>query len=482
MPNATWPVYPRLTARDPSRYTASNGSTLERWVAVAVTRAATDAWEDAPAIALAGAKAAEQAAQLSQSLHLCGIRDTHRALLIEAKVALEAALSIDALTAQSQSSHDSAWLAACRETLAGVYASFARDARYGAGQLSRAAQRAPSVADCEDGWERVAEIVRGAEDVAERAGTLVSERDAPALHEFVDETQRSAQAARVIVESRNHAYTFHANPSFSFGEGWYAAAAATLERISLQIEPGQKHSAAAERFLVGAGLGEQLSAYRPRPRANKALPLIVADAFRRDPIAARARVRAAFLAPSEVVPLVHEWLRARLPVLKGPTVLVWNRQCRHDPHRNSAYDELVVLCRLAHHANLCPILIGDGIGERPLPSETVDLTLFWKEPLFQGTDMRRAQLELFEHLRNEFHLVGQVGVTTAGMDGPALLGLPTMYLTDQPNVRLGRWVGAVPGYEEVRRDGKHVEHIQTRLGEWATRSANANSRDRANGG
>ena len=30
----------------------------------------------------------------------------------------------------------------------------------------------------------------------------------------------------------------------------------------------------------------------------------------------------------------------------------------------------------------------------------------------------------------------------------------TRYLTDEPNVRMGRWVGAVPGYQEiVRSDG-----------------------------
>ena len=68
--------------------------------------------------------------------------------------------------------------------------------------------------------------------------------------------------------------------------------------------------------------------------------------------------------------------------------------------------------------------------------------------------MRRAQLQFFEHLRRAHGLVGQLGVTTAGMDGPALMGLPTMYLTDAPNVRMrrvGRSGSRLPGGRARRR-------------------------------
>jgi hypothetical protein len=101
----------------------------------------------------------------------------------------------------------------------------------------------------------------------------------------------------------------------------------------------------------------------------------------------------------------------------------------------------------------------------------VDMTLFWQKPIFQGEDMRRAQLQLFEHLRERHALVGQFGVTTAGMDGPALMGLATMYLTDAPNVRLGTWVGAVPGpgYEEVVRSRSYLDRVSAGLRRWADR-------------
>jgi hypothetical protein len=95
-----------------------------------------------------------------------------------------------------------------------------------------------------------------------------------------------------------------------------------------------------------------------------------------------------------------------------------------------------------------------------------DMTLFWKDPIFQGPDMRRAQLQFFEHLRTKHGLLGQVGVTTAGMDGPALLGLPTMYLTEQLNPRLGTWVGTVPGYVEIVRGDDTLERITQGLRRW----------------
>ena len=66
---------------------------------------------------------------------------------------------------------------------------------------------------------------------------------------------------------------------------------------------------------------------------------------------------------------------------------------------------------------------------------------------------------------------GQLGVTTAGMDGPALMGLPTLYLTDAPNVRMRAWVGAVPGYRELVRGENYLERASDTLREWADRQA-----------
>jgi hypothetical protein len=150
-------------------------------------------------------------------------------------------------------------------------------------------------------------------------------------------------------------------------------------------------------------------------------------------------------------------------------ILVWVRDGAHDPSRNSTHSELAELCALAAKHGLLPVLFGDAL-QSDAPLGAVDMTLSWRLPLFQGAQMRRAQLQLFEHLVQAHGLLGQVGVTTAGMDGPALMGLPTMYITNEPNPRLGQWVGAIPGYEEVVRESAPLARIGATLSRWVERA------------
>ncbi|HEX5100752.1 MAG TPA: hypothetical protein VFV94_14680 [Polyangiaceae bacterium] len=344
----------------------------------------------------------------------------------------------------------------------------ARDARHGAGQLSLGAQRAPTREACDDGWRRVEEIVAVAEASAAEAARLAHLLDDPLALRTAREAEAAAEEARRIVDERNHAYTFHADPGFSFGEGWYLAAAAVLAGVAIQIEPDKPQTRAAERFLRDAGLAASFVPYRSRPRANKQLPEIVARAFRADPNAAQRRLRAAFLGDVPISRAVVDWADRKLVgTAAQKTVLLWIRTGKHHPARNTKHAELVELAQRARDAGLVPVLVGDAVPGGEAPAGTVDCTLFWKDPLFQGVDMRRAQLQFFEHLRQAHGLVGQLGVTTAGMDGPALLGLPTMYLTESANVRLGLWVGAVPGYREIVRNDSHLEDVSRTLQRWA---------------
>jgi hypothetical protein len=359
-------------------------------------------------------------------------------------------------------------IASARSTLVKAYGARAHDARHGAGQLSLGAQRAPTRDDCDDGWRRVEEIVGVAEASATEAVRLALLLDDPVVQHTARVAETAAKDARRIVDERNHAYTFHADPAFSFGEGWYLAAAAVLAGVAVQIEPDKPQTPAAERFLRDAGLAALLQPYRSRPRANKQLPEIVASAFRADPKAAQRRLRAAFLGDAPLSRAVVDWTDRKLAGTGGrKTVLLWIRLGTHQPARNTKHSELVELARRALDAGLVPVLVGDAVPDGEAPAGAVDCTLFWKDRLFQGADMRRAQLQFFEHLRRAHGLVGQLGVTTAGMDGPALMGLRTMYLTDAPNVRLGRWVGAVPGYREIVRDGTHLEHVSRTLCRWS---------------
>lgn len=350
-------------------------------------------------------------------------------------------------------------------TLVKAHAARAQDARHGAGQLALGSQRAPTREACEDGWQRVAEIVAVAEASGRAAAHFAELVDKPSVRKAAQAAASAAQDARRMIDERNHAYTFHADPKFSFGEGWYLAAAAVFDDVAIQIEPDKPQTAPAERFLRDAGLSARFQPYRSRPRANKHLPAIVAHAFRADPLSAQRKLRHAFLGDAPVAPAIANWIDSRLAQRATKKVLVWVRHGAHHPLRNSTHAELAELVRRARHTDLEPILIGDGLrGEAP--AGAVDMTLFWKDPIFQGADMRRAQLQFFEHLRAAHALIGQVGVTTAGMDGPALMGLPTLYLTAEPNVRLGTWVGAVPGYEELVRGERYLERISEILHHW----------------
>jgi hypothetical protein len=375
--------------------------------------------------------------------------------------------SLQLSQAALDSAADASAATAARVALLEAHAARAEDARHGAGQLSLGSQRAPTRADCDDGWRRVASIVAVAEASAAEVERLAQLLDTAAARRPATVAAAAARSARRLVDERNHAYTFHSDPGFSFGEGWYVAAAAVLAGVAIQIEPGKPHTAHAERFLRDAGLGARVQPYRSRPRANKQLTGIVADAFRADPVGARRRIREAFLGEAPIAPEVIDFARSKLAgAPAGSKVLLWLRQGAHHPHRNTEPAELAALVQRALAAGLTPVLVGDAL-QGPAPPGSVDATLFWKEPPFQGLDMRRAQLQLFAHLQAAHDVAGQMGVTTAGMDGPALLGLPTMYLTQASNVRMRSWVGAIPEYQEVVRGDGHLDHVARELRRWA---------------
>ncbi len=395
-------------------------------------------------------------------------RDRHRALL---DLAIEQATQALAVAAEGPV------VSAARVALVKAHAEKAEDACHGAGQLSLSAQRAPTREACDEGWQRVDAIVRVAEASARAAASAAGELDeraskpgvVRALRRAMERAEAAARNARRIVETRNHAYTFHADSGFSFGEGWYLAAAAVLDGVSVQVEQGKEGTRQAERFLRDAGLEHLLQPYRSRPRAMKHVTAIVGRAFRPDPSWARQRLRAAFLGDEPVPSSVRDWVDARMVGARtGKKVLLWIRDGAHHPARNTRFDELLELSRRVEGAGLVPVLTGDALREGCIPAGAIDLILFWKDPIFRQDDQRRAQLQFFEHLRSAHGVVGQLGVTTAGMDGPALMGLPTTYLTDAPNVRMREWVGAVPGYDEVVRESGYLERVSRTLSSWVT--------------
>jgi len=413
-----------------------------------------------PANETAGGKAATlwaEATALAGSLHRPGVRDDYRSRLEQVVLLARQAL---------ESAEESSEAALLQWVLVQACAARAEDARYGAGQLARGSQRAPTWEDCADGWQRVAEIAGTAEEAALAAAGFARHLATAKARALARRAEASAIAARKIVRERNRAYTFHADPGFSFGEGWYLAAAALFAGLAIQIRPGAVQEVPARRFLCDAGLEGSVRPYRSRPASPKHLTHIIAEAFRADAAKAQCTLRAAFLGEESPAASLRSWIAGKVAGKPEEKVLLWVRTGNHDALRNTCFAELRQLSRLVVNAGLIPIFFGDNVPLELVPPSAVDLTLGWKEPLFQGPDMRRAQLQLFEELRCRHGLVGQMGVTTAGMDGPALLGLPTLYLTQERNVRLGKWVGAVPGYQEVVREPGYCEIIRTTLQQW----------------
>jgi hypothetical protein len=413
----------------------------------------------------------DEALGLASTLHEPGQRTRYRALLERA-----IRTATHALAACGELSE----IAALCGTLARAHRAKADDALHGANQLSQSAQRAPTRESCNEGWQRVTGFVAVAEASARIAlemadqlehtapGSTAARRARAAAHG----AETAAQGARRLVDERNHAYTFHTTRSFSFGEGWYLAAAAVLAGVTIQIEPGTDRTLQAETFLRAAGLAARIAPYRPRPRAMKQVTELVGRAFEADPLAAQARLRAAFLGDEPVARDLTEWIDKRLSTdaVGGHVrkkVLLWIRDGAHHPGRNTSYGELVALADVVLRAGLVPILTGDALRGEPVPEGARDMILFWKDPIFGRADQRRAQLGFFEYLRARHGLVGQIGVTTAGMDGPALMGLPTLYLTDAPNVRMREWVGRVPGYEELVREDGYRGRVAHVLDAWA---------------
>ncbi|WP_437733730.1 hypothetical protein [Sorangium sp. So ce1335] len=450
-------------------------------MAVAEVLAAQDLERDA-------ADSLDAALALATTLHTPGQRDRYRRLLERAIERADRALAAAdeeraALQEQELAAGGERALATsmgARSTLARAHAARAEDALHGAVQLSLSAQRAPTREACDDGWRRAEAIVAGAEASARAAEISAAELEAGAPRSKVARAARAAahkaevaaRAARRIIEERNHAYTFHTESGFSFGEGWHVAAAAVLAGAAIQVEPGKAGTPHAEAFLRDAGLGDHLQAYRSRPRAMKQTTEIVARAFKAGPSSAQRRLRAAFLGDAPIPGSVTGWVDRRLAEAPAGAscrkkVLLWIREGLHHPHRNTTHAELLELTDLVRGTGLVPVLTGDALRGGQVPEGAVDMTLFWKDPAFRQLDMRRAQLQFFEHLRRAHGVVGQLGVTTAGMDGPALLGLPTMYLTDTPNVRMRQWVGAVPDYQEIVRESGYLERVRRVLSGWA---------------
>ncbi len=113
------------------------------------------------------------------------------------------------------------------------------------------------------------------------------------------------------------------------------------------------------------------------------------------------------------------------------------------------------------------VLVGDRPGKADVLANAIDMVEFWKQAPFdayEGLVGRQAQQKLFNFMvRNRYDLVS-IGMRSGAMEGPALLGVPTVYIEEAGNVqheRMEKWKGKVPDWTQASlaglptRTGKH---------------------------
>ena len=145
---------------------------------------------------------------------------------------------------------------------------------------------------------------------------------------------------------------------------------------------------------------------------------------------------------------LNEFLDSKFPTLRADPrkkVLIWIRtKSGPTSHRNTSPSLINDLIKAAIKAGVAPILIGDAVPSKKITgiqvknlSECYDMTGFynWVEDIPPPLKVRKRmfdsmqkQLLFFECLMTGFKIVGQVGVKSGGMDGPALIGLRTIVI------------------------------------------------------
>jgi hypothetical protein len=207
---------------------------------------------------------------------------------------------------------------------------------------------------------------------------------------------------------------------------------------------------------------------------------LVGRAFQANPTAVANYLRLAFLSGRESLRKVDEHLSKTVESWNANQktqpmrVLVWARNAvkpdtKARPgavdtrYRNSGTFLTAALVQCVRRAGLVPVLVGDTLPSggqfkkvhSRMSEESHHLGQFFKQDCFGGEETVRRQLYFLNGLQCRGGVIAQVGVKAGGMDGPALMGLPTIVIdleTDpELQIRMSRWGQKLPHY--------HVIHV-----------------------
>jgi hypothetical protein len=236
----------------------------------------------------------------------------------------------------------------------------------------------------------------------------------------------------------------------SFGEAYHVAAAGILDptakwRIKNGSETDRQR---ARRFFEECGL---TLTHEVRGSGSAATGIIAREFRRLGGTEAQRLLKERWFPRSLDLTAIRDYAKCRLAQSPGEKILLWNRlRAQYEVGRNTKIELLDKLAMLACESELIPIVIGSPLQEsRPW----CNLTGLWEVPGLEGY---REQLALIRHLLEEYGLLGSIGNKSGAMDGPALLGLPTLYLEgpkSNKKARMEKWLnGVVPGYKREWRD------------------------------
>jgi hypothetical protein len=179
----------------------------------------------------------------------------------------------------------------------------------------------------------------------------------------------------------------------------------------------------------------------PASNATKA----ITAAFAKDAAAARQRLLDRWIGTMrkadelDVKAAVPEAIRDHA----RPKLLVWSRVSDYEPERNMTAEVLEQLVQRAVSLGIRPILLGNPLAEAQLRARGDVDVLFghWKLPGLATPDTYQRQLCFAHLLRRDHRVLGAVGVKSGTLDGPALLGMPTVQLESKHDPKVSQGEG-----------------------------------------
>ena len=200
----------------------------------------------------------------------------------------------------------------------------------------------------------------------------------------------------------------------------------------------------------------------------------VGEAFLAGAEAARDRLRHAFTGAGPTDRQLGEFLTSKGILRDQKYALLWIRLSgkrksggAHPELDTSVEGVRELKAAITAQTGRQVVLVGDRPGKSDVLTGAIDMIEFWKQPpfkAFEGLEGRQAQLKLFDFMVSNGYDLVSIGMRSGAMEGPALLGVPTVYIEEMGNVqheRMEKWKGKVPEWTQASlaglptRTGKH---------------------------